>query len=137
MPDLQEYDRTIFLWAVAETPAPAVVSAPNGRQLALKVTPSPGQWQSLEYTRQIPRNSALKTAVLLQPGLTYRVRIQSDFAPLQTVTEVTAVSDQAAWEEILVPLEPYWGKTITISLEATSVDDTPAYWGNPRLVVDR
>ncbi len=136
MPDLQEYDRTIFLWAVAETPAPTVVSAPNGRQLALKVTPSPGQWQSLEYTRQIPRNSALKTAVLLQPGLTYRVRIQGDFAPPQTVTEVTAVSDQAAWEEILVPLEPYWGKTITISLEATSADDTPAYWGNPRLVVD-
>jgi len=137
MPDLQEHDRTIFLWARSTTPAPAVVSAPNGRQLALKATPPPGQWQSLEYTLQIPQNSGLKTAVLLQPGLTYRIRIQEAFAPPQTVAEVTAVSDQAAWEEILVPLEPYWGKSITISLEATSAEDTPAYWGNPRLVVDR
>ena len=136
MPDLQDYDRTIFLWARNTTPIPTVVSAPNGRQLALKLTPSPGQWQSLKYTRQIPQNSALKTAVLLQPGLTYRVRIQGDFEPPQTVDEVTAVSNQAAWEEILVSLEPYWGKTITISLEAMSADDIPAYWGNPRLVVD-
>ncbi len=137
MPDLQDHDRTIFLWARAATPAPTVVSAPNGRQLALKVTPPPGQWQSLEYTWQIPQNSALKTAVLLQPGLTYRVRIQSDLEPPQTVAEVTALSDKAAWKETTIPLESYWGQTITISLEAKSNDDTPAFWGNPRLVVDR
>ena len=137
MPDLPEYDRAIFLWADAKTPAPAVVSAPNGRQLALKVTPPPGQWQALKYTRQIPQNSSLKTAVLLQPGLAYRVRIQSDFAPPQTVAEVTAAADKAAWEEITVSLEPYWGKTVAINLEAMSADDTPAYWGNPRLVVNK
>ena len=137
MPDLQEYDRTIFLWARSSVPAPTVVSAPNGRQLALKLTPPAGQWQSLEYTLPIPQNSALKTAVLLQPGLTYRIRIQEAFEPPQTVAEVTAVSDEANWEEIAIPLEPYWGKTVTIKLEAKSADDTPAYWGNPRLIVER
>ncbi|NKQ34986.1 MAG: hypothetical protein HF973_05140 [Chloroflexi bacterium] len=137
MPDLPEYDRTIFLWARATTPAPTVVSAPNGRQLALKLTPPPGQWQSLEYTLPIPQNSALKTAVLLQPGLAYRIRIQEAFEPPQTVAEVTAVSGEANWEEIAIPLEPYWGKTVTIKLEAQSADDTPAYWGNPRLIVER
>ena len=135
MPDLPEYARTIFLWAGDATRDPAIVAAPNGRRLALKLTPLPGQWESLTYTRQIPQNSALKTAVLLQPGLAYRIRIQEPFAPPQTVAEISAVNDETRWEEINIPLEPYWGKTITINLEATSAEGAPAYWSNPRLVL--
>lgn len=138
MPDLREYDRTIFLWAKNSTPAPAVVSAANGRQLALKLTPPPGEWDSLDYSLSIPTASSLKTAVLLQPGINYRVQIQKAFSPPETVAEISAQSgDETIWKAMTIPLEPYWGQTVTISLEAMSSASQDTYYANPRLVIDR
>lgn len=79
MPELQQHDETIFLWAQPTqqvwldefdteiiNPNPAaelpIVTAENGRSLSLKLMPANGRWLSNKVQLEIPQNSVLETA---------------------------------------------------------------------------
>lgn len=155
MPELQEHDETIFLWAQpsqrfwleengSETAVPnpdntlPIVEAVNGNQLALKMTPQNGRWLSHKITITIPENSELHTAVLPQPGLRYRLRLITTSGE-ETILFDSAGTEGQGWQVLIVPVEEYWGTAVTLNFELFSsgvAEDTSGYWGNPRLVID-
>ncbi len=155
MPELQEHDQTIFLWAkplvqewiedgvATAVPQPEttlpIVEAPNGRQLAVKMTPENGRWLSYSTTVAVPENSMLQTAVLPQPGLRYRLRLRTFNGDEVTLFD-TASEESEKWEAVTIPLDSYAGTAVTIFFqvwtEKTVENETSGYWANPRLIVN-
>ncbi len=157
MPDLQEHEETIFLWAktytdllLKEGDDPQLLPE-NGsikwqvvndglrRQLAMPMTlpDDPNQWVARQFATTVPPNSSLQTAVLPQPNLTYRIRIIGSDGATETIF-LLSDSEGKNWQETAVPLDNYWGETVIISLEVRGEgeEDTAVYWANPRLVID-
>ena len=155
MPELQLHDETIFLWkeraqqvwldetgteiSVPEPDATLpIVAAENGSQLAIKLTPANGRWLSHKIRLEIPPNSVLETAVLPQPGVSYRLRLQTADGEQQIVFEQSGDAAQE-WQPISVPLAEYAGSTLTLRFEVLGenlAEDSGAYWANPRLGID-
>jgi hypothetical protein len=172
MPELQQYDQTIFLWALApqvflvadDGQKQASVSGnwqemivagpPADRRLALS-TPLPDErgreWLSLAYTLTLPPGSRLQLAarqpVAASAGgtlLAYRVRLQDSTGAGETLWRqewpVGTFDGRQAWTDLLLPLEPYWNKPITLYLEIWADGELVGdhgYWGNPSLVLGR
>ncbi len=155
MPELQQHDETIFLWNqpsrqvwLAEDGSETAVSQPdntlpivtaqNGSQLALKMTPENGRWLSHAVVVPISANNQLQTAVLPQPGLHYRIRL------LTTSGDEVALFDSADgeaqnWQPVTIPLDAYAGTAVTLRFEVWGenvAEDMSGYWANPRLVVN-
>lgn len=155
MPELRQHDKTIFLWAKSaelawigqdggETAVPnpeqslPVVTAQNGSQLALKMTPENGRW--LSYSTQIflPANSALQTAVLPQPGLRYRIRLQTRGGEEHILLDV-ADGQAQTWQMVNIPLDLFADSTVMLRLEVFGEnlgENSSGYWANPRVVVN-
>ncbi len=155
MPELQQHDQTIFLWAKPlvqfwleadgqETAVPQpettlpVVEAQNGRQLAVKMTPENGRWLVYSTTVVVPENSMLQTAVLPQPGLRYRLRLIPLSGDVVTLFD-SATGEANNWQPVELPLEMYGETAVTLRFEVmgeNATADVVGYWGNPRLAVD-
>ncbi|MBK8906230.1 MAG: glycosyltransferase family 39 protein [Anaerolineaceae bacterium] len=155
MPELQQHDETIFLWAQpsqrvwvaedgAETAVPdpdtslPIVEAQNGSELAIKMTPQNGRWLSHHIIATIPPNSELHTAILPRPGLRYRLRLRTPEGEEMTLLD-TSEGKAESWQPVTVPLEAYAGTAVTLSFEIwreDAAEDVSGYWANPRLVVD-
>lgn len=154
MPELQQHDQTIFLWAKPftqfwleadgqETAVPQpettlpVVEAPNGRQLALKMTPENGRWLVYSTTVAVPENSMLQTAVLPQPGMRYRLRL----VPLsgdEVILFDSATGELQNWQPVEIPLDSYGETPVTLRFEVQGdgrAEEISGYWANPRLAV--
>jgi hypothetical protein len=114
-----------------------VVTDGTNKHFAMTLTPpgAAGQWLSRAFTTTIPENSVLQTAVLPKPNTSYRIRITGSDGEAETIFQFDS-SAAAGWQETAVPLNDYWGKTVTISLEVMGDGDTAVYWANPRFVID-
>jgi hypothetical protein len=159
MPELQQHRRTYLLWRAppveeavlldgTRSPIPPetvfyetlVVDEQRGR-LTTQVFPSPGEWLSLGYRIQVPQDASLEYATMGNPGQQFRVRLMREDGSMETLDQFVVPSgDQNAWREVAVPLTRHEGELVTIYFEASGaggdLEDAPAYWGNPRLVVD-
>ena len=155
MPELQQHDETIFLWAQSsqrlwlredglETAVPdpdnslPVVQAANGNQLSLKMTPENGRWLSHSITIDIPANSELHTAVLTQPNVRYRLRLITSSGGEVILLDEPSGGGQN-WQSYAIPLEAHGGTAVTLRFEVWNdgtAEDVSGYWGNPRLVMD-
>ena len=155
MPELQEHDETIFLWALqsrrtwldddgGETAvanpdsALPIVGAQNGSQLAIKMTPQNGRWLSHSVLATIPPNAKLNTAILPRLGLRYRLRLRTLEGEEATLLD-TSEGQAENWQPVAFPLEAYAGTAVTLSFEIwgeNAAEDVSGYWANPRLVVD-
>jgi hypothetical protein len=155
MPELQQHDETIFLWAQRvqqvwldasgrETILPdpeatlPILASPSGSQLVLKLTPTNGRWLSHKISLELPESSVLETAVLPQPGLHYRVRLQTNSGGAQILYETTG-DESPDWQRISVPLHASSGSTVTLRLEVFGEnlgENSAAYWANPRVGID-
>ena len=149
MPELQQHDETIFLWArpshqewIAEdgtetaVPNPdntlPVVKAPNGTHLSLQMTPENGRWLSHTVVMTVPTDSELHTAVLNQSNLRYRLRL------ITAGGEEVILFDEVGngtnrWQPIIAPLMAYGETAVMLRFEVWG-DGVPVYWANPRLV---
>ncbi len=132
MPELAENEETLFLW-VDQVEQMKVVAAENGRRLAIPITPTPGEWPGHKYAVNVTEGLVLQTAVLAQPDIAYRLRLDGD-----TLFEQEALSadSPAVWVDVTIPLADRLGERVEVWLEATAVNETDqlAYWANPRLV---
>ena len=155
MPELQEHDVTIFLWnqpsrqvwlngdgsetAVAQPDNTLpIVTAQNGSQLALKMTPENGRWLSHAIVLPISTNNQLQTAVLPQPGLRYRIRLQTSGSEAATLYDSTGGTAQH-WQPVTLPLDAYAGTAVTLTFEiwgGNRAENSSGSWANPRLVID-
>ncbi|MAT97099.1 MAG: hypothetical protein CL608_08155 [Anaerolineaceae bacterium] len=155
MPELQEHDETIFLWAQQsrrfwieangeETAVPdpdtslPIVETQNGSQLAIKMTPQNGRWLSHRVLPTIPPNSELHTAILPRSGLRYRLRLHTLEGEEVTLLE-TGEGEVEKWQPVVITLEEYAGTAVTLRFEIWgegAAEDVSGYWANPRLVVD-
>jgi len=155
MPELQEHDETIFLWAQQsrrnwieadgeETAVPdpdnslPIVEAQNGSQLAIKMTPQNGRWLSHSVIATIPLNGELHTAILPRSGLRYRLRLRT-LEGEEVVLLDTNEGPVENWQPVTFPMEAYAGTAVTLRFEIWGNDvseDVSGYWANPRLVVD-
>lgn len=154
MPELQQHDETIFLWAKPfsqfwleadgqETAVPQpkltipIVAAQNGSQLAIKMTPPNGRWLSYSTTFTVPENSELQTAVLHRPGIHYRLRLI--LLNGKTVTLFASNTGTAqTWDSVKISLEAYEAMPVTLRFEVlgnNAAKNASAYWGNPRLTL--
>jgi hypothetical protein len=151
MPELQEYDETIFLWAQQsrrawidadgketavtdpDTSLP-IVEAQNGRQLAIKMTPQNGSWLSHSLIATIPPNGELQTAILPRPGLRYRLRLRTLEGKESILLDASAGAMEN-WQPVVISLAEYAGTAVTLRFEIWG-EDVSGYWANPRLVVD-
>jgi hypothetical protein len=136
MPELTEAHETIFLWvdqAADMTVAEDEGDAPNGRRLAVPLTPTLDEWSGHAYTVNVTEGLELHTAVLAQPTIAYRLRLEEE-----TVFEQPALpaNSPATWVDVVIPLVDRTGGKVEMWLEATAVSETEqlAYWANPRLV---
>ncbi|VAW29874.1 hypothetical protein MNBD_CHLOROFLEXI01-4233 [hydrothermal vent metagenome] len=162
MPELQQYEETIFLWAqpsrqvlldengvvtAVSTPDNTlpIVEAANGNQLALKMTSENSRWLSRSITAVIPTNSQLHTAILPRPGLRYRLRLTDSNGREQILLDTgsTPVSSEGegaqSWQRVAIPLADYADSTVVLRFELWADGDAEnisGYWGNPRLVID-
>ena len=154
MPELQQHDQTIFLWAKPlvqfwleadgqETAVPQpettlpVVEAQNGRQLAVKMTPENGRWLVYSTTVVVPENSMLQTAVLPQPGLRYRLRLIPVSGDEVTLFD-SATGELQNWQPVEIPLDSYGETPVTLRFEVQGdglAEEISGYWANPRLAV--
>lgn len=132
LPELADFDETIFLW-VDQVDKMTVLNGENGRRLAIPITPVPGEWAGQNYTVNVTEGLELRTAVLAQPDIAYRLRLDGE-----TLFEQPALpaDSPAVWVDVLIPLSEYEGERVEAWLEATAVAGTDqlAYWANPRLV---
>jgi hypothetical protein len=155
MPELQQHDETIFLWAQQsrrawleedgkETAVPnsdtslPIVEAQNGRQLAIKMTPQNGRWLSHSVITTIPPNSELHTAILPRPGLRYRLRLRTLEGEEIVLLDMNE-GQVESWQPVVISLEAYAGTGVTLRFEIWGenvTEDVSGYWANPRLVVD-
>ncbi|MFZ1400683.1 MAG: hypothetical protein WAS33_27525 [Candidatus Promineifilaceae bacterium] len=156
MPELQQHDETIFLWAQPTqqvwldefdteiiNPNPAaelpIVTAENGRSLSLKLMPANGRWLSNKVQLEIPQNSVLETAVLPQPGVQYRLRLLTSSGDEQLLFEYAGGEESLQWQPVSVPLTAFAGSTVTLRFEVMGENlptTSAAYWANPRLGID-
>jgi hypothetical protein len=132
MPELADFAETIFLW-VDQVDEMTVVNGENGRRLAVPIIPTPDEWTGHNYTVNVTGGLELRTAVLAQPDMVYRLRL--DDATLFEQPSLPAGSP-ATWVDVAIPLAEYEGERVEMWLEATAVNETEqlAYWANPRLV---
>ncbi len=132
MPELANDAETIFLW-VDQADKMSVANGENGRRLAIPITPTADTWSGHSYTVTATSGLALHTAVLAQPGIAYRLRLDGE-----TLFEQPALpaDSPAVWVNVQIPLAELVGKKVEVWLEATAVSETDqlAYWANPRLV---
>ena len=155
MPELQQYDETIFLWAQesqrfwiteegGETAVPdpdtslPIVQAQNGSQLSIKMTPQNGRWLSHRVLPTIPPNSELHTAILPRPGLRYRLRLRT-LEGEELILLGTSEGEVEKWQPVVISLEDYAGTAVTLRFEIWAenvAEGVSGYWANPRLVVD-
>jgi hypothetical protein len=155
MPELQQHDETRFLWTEqaqqvwlnengTETALPQpeatlpIVAAPNGSQIALKLTPENGRWLSHKISLNLPINSVLETAVLPQSGLHYRLRLQTNSGETRVLYE-TSGDEAPEWQPISLPLGLFSDTIVTLHFEVLGenlAENSAAYWANPRLVLD-
>ncbi len=153
MPELQEHDETLFLWALQsrrvwlepdgqETAVPdpdttlPIVEAQNGSRLAIKMTPQNGRWLSHSVMATIPPNGELHTAVLPRPGLRYRLRLRTLEGEETTLLD-TSEGKLELWQPIAISLDAYAGTAVTLRFEIWgegAAEDVSGYWANPRLV---
>ncbi len=155
MPELQEHDKTIFLWAQQsqrtwieadgtetavsdpDTSLP-IVAAQNGSQLAIKMTPQNGRWLSHSVIATIPPNGELNTAILPRPGLRYRLRLRTSEGE-EVVLLDTNEGEAQNWQPVAVSLADYAGTAVTLRFEVwgeNAAETVSGYWANPRLVVN-
>lgn len=145
MPEVREGEETTFLWALGEgSQEMTVVSAGDERRLALPSTPSPGQWTGQSMRVTVPEGAHLRTAVLAQPGVVYRLRLGQtvDEAVIAFAQPALAAGSRPAWVSVDLPLANQAGMEIGIWLEAAAEaaaeegvgGEATAYWANPRLV---
>lgn len=140
MPELQKVAYTYFLWAQpmkgTDAPALTLVQAANGPQLALPLPLEPAASDRLIWTTTIPAQTELHTAVLVQPGVQYRIHLQNDAH--SSTYEITNPADDERpyWLAVTIPLSEFLGEETEIILEAENGGDTAvtAYFANPRLV---
>lgn len=143
MPDLQDHDETIFLWA--QTPVVTLIEADDAvppdpptmriltsreqSRLAFAAEPPDTGWLSWSYQLEIPANGRLKFAIHGQ-DTQFRVRL---ITPDQTRLLQETSRPNNEWQEAEIDLSDFASQTVEILLE-TAVN--PGYWTNPRLVVD-
>ncbi len=132
MPELADFDETIFLWA-DQVDDMTVVGGENGRRLAIPITPVPDEWAGQNYTVNVTEGLELRTAVLAQPDIAYRLRLEGETLFEQSPLPV---GSPATWIDVAIPLAEYEGESMAVWLEATAVSQTEqlAYWANPRLI---
>lgn len=138
MPQLADGAETLFLWT-ADADDMTVVTAVEGKQLALPITPLVGRGVGNRYRVDILDAMALHTAVYTQPGITYRIFLTGEDGVEQAAFELPAPfnDDEAGhWQEIKIPLDVYAGQKISIRLETLAAQSQPqtAYFANPRVV---
>ena len=78
----------------------------------------------------------LQTAVLPQPGLHYRLRLQTRSGETLILFDSAAGAAQN-WQPIRAPLGLFSGQTVTLRFEILGENlpaDAAGYWANPRLV---
>ncbi|MBE7529765.1 MAG: hypothetical protein HND44_15160 [Chloroflexi bacterium] len=132
MPELADCAETIFLW-VDQVDKMTAAGEANDHRLAVPITPMPDKWTGHTFTINVTEGLTLHTAVLAQPDIAYRLRLDGE-----TLFEQPALpaDSPAVWVDVQIPLAELVGKKVEVWLEATAVSETDqlAYWANPRLV---
>ena len=151
MPELQEHEETIFLWAgngrleqisnqnlITQTPnanlSPIVTGTTNDLRVSI-VPPAletADTWNSIIYPITVPANSQLQFSLFTPNAETaFRVRVLGRGSEWDTIWE-TAVVTPNQWTDTTVPLRDYWDQSVIIRLESTH----DGLWGNPRFTIN-
>ncbi len=156
IPELQEYQRSIFLWddmllgakwlrENSEVTLPPnaydfdVIAGPeNERRLAMQVHPQESGWASLTYKVKVPQRSHLAVAVFGEPGLIFRIRLVNTHGDEQTLLQHSIICSQTSWQKFLIPLSGYYDQEAMFYFElaSRSGNTKPGYWTTPRIVID-
>jgi hypothetical protein len=129
-----------------------VAGPPGARRLATQVNAVPPEhgWASLAYSVTVPAGSQLAFGIAKDAGaaegddgMAFRVRIEDGSGATETLFETDleqgAPGMAAGWKDVVVPVDRYWGKPVTLRLEvlagANNAHDF-GFWGNPRFVID-
>lgn len=140
MPELQDHDKTIFLWRF---PATATLQRPDGtfsplpdyqtetvvgpagaKRFAIATPIRSDGLVSLDYLATVPVGSQLALA-LWGAG---QAQIEAE--------TVLVGSGRDNWQDFTIDLTPYWGQQVTIRLQVPAGEQGHSYWANPRFVID-
>ncbi len=164
MPELQEYEKTIFVWQ--ETPTAEIMRADNttipldlGAYQLNQIVGSSGQerfgffihppapedgWASLSYTTAVPNNSDLMFGIRKEwgsvsgeDGMTFRVNIVDNMGVTQTIYHESLDTITEDWLVPRIPMDKYWQQTITVQFQVHANNNLlhdHGYWANPRFI---
>jgi hypothetical protein len=130
-----------------------IITGPEGDQRLAFLTepPESGQgWLSLVYVVSVPDQSELRLAMRKEfgrlpgeDGMAFRVRLMDQSGQTETLLETFLTAGEAGteevWQEVAIPLQPYWNQAVVLRLEVSAGKNAlhdQGYWANPRFVID-
>ncbi len=158
MPELQDYGLTRFIWSQgpeqllwlhedtnnrldsSEFMGDQVIGPVDDKRLAFSLNSKASGWVSVRYDDQILFGSSLAFAIMGEPGQSFRLILRQDSELDDILFEYTiSPAEQGGWQEFLLPVENYWGQSVSLLFETDSGGTEklePGYWSNPRFVMD-
>jgi hypothetical protein len=166
MPELQEFERTIFVWQEDPTAEivhfdgmstlldsgayqlDQIISVSEQERFGFFIHPPAPEdgWASLTYTTAVPTNSTLMFGIHKEwgqiegeDGMTFRVNIIDAAGNKQTIYQTSIDAAARDWIEPKLPMNEYWQQTVSLQFQVhanSNLLHDHGYWANPRFVVD-
>jgi hypothetical protein len=75
--------------------------------------------------------------------MAFRIRLMDQSGQTETLFETFLTAEEGetaeAWQEVAIPLQPYWNQAAVLRLEVAAGQNGvhgQGYWANPRFVID-